>query len=163
VIGHGDVISGSSTSILSITNGVVGSNGCVTTLQQDILLGITSAIIEGGPCFTVLADTTQQGINDHNITNTNTVSSTSVSTLTGTSSCSGGQIGVFGSTSLETLYTPTTPGFVDGAAVYTSSTLLPSTLLPENTVFRYPNSTSSNVYVISGGQMTLIGPYGSTC
>jgi hypothetical protein len=163
VIGHGDVISGSSTSILSITNGVVGPNGCVTTLQQDILLGITSAIIEGGPCFTVLADTTQQGINDHNITNTNTVPSTSVSTLTGTSSCSGGQIGVFGSTSLQTLYTPTTPGFVDGAAVYTSSTLLPSTLLPENTVFRYPNSTSSDVYIISGGQMTLIGPYGSTC
>jgi hypothetical protein len=163
VIGHGDVISGSVSSTLAITNGVVGPNGCVTTLQQDILLGITSAIIEGGPCFTVLADTTQQGINDHTITNTNTVPPTSVSTLTGTSSCSGGLIGVFGSTSLQTLYTSTTPGFVDGAAVYTSSTLLPSTLLPENTVFRYPNSTSSNVYVISGGQMTLIGPYGSTC
>ena len=78
VMSHGDVISGTATSELVITNGMLGSNGCATSLQQNILLSTTSAIIEGGPCFTVVNNNTPQGITDHSITNTNNTASVSL-------------------------------------------------------------------------------------
>ena len=72
-IGNGDVISGTSTSILAITNGVVGSNGCVTTLEQSILAATSSPVITGGACFSVLNNSVPQGIQGHTIQNTNSV------------------------------------------------------------------------------------------
>jgi len=77
-IGHGDVISGSTTSTLEITEGMVGSNGCTTTLTQSILLGTNNPTILGGACFTVLNDPSTQGIVDHSITNTNSTPSVSL-------------------------------------------------------------------------------------
>lgn len=74
-IGNGDVISGTSTSVLTITNGVVGSNGCVTTLQQSILAATSSPVINGNNCFSVVNDSTPQGIQNHSIQNTNSTTS----------------------------------------------------------------------------------------
>ena len=60
-------VSGTSTSILSVTDGVVGSNGCVTTLQQSILTAVNSAVINGSTCSTIVDNETPQGITNHTI------------------------------------------------------------------------------------------------
>jgi hypothetical protein len=70
-MGYGDVISGSSTSILEILNGSVGPNGCVTTLVQDILVSTSSPVAKGCNCCTVINNSQSQGINDHTIQGTN--------------------------------------------------------------------------------------------
>ena len=67
-IGHGDVISGTSTSILSINNGVIASNGCVTQVEQSLLLNTFSPTINGGICNSVTNDPTRRGIFNHIIT-----------------------------------------------------------------------------------------------
>ena len=69
-IGNGDVVSGTSTSILAITNGQVGSNSCVTKLEQSILVNTVSATINGGVCNTVTNNPQSQGITYHSISNT---------------------------------------------------------------------------------------------
>ena len=73
-IGSGDIISGTSTSILTITNGVVGSNGCVTTLVQSIMGATSSPVITGGPCYSVINNSEPQGILNHTLSNTNLTS-----------------------------------------------------------------------------------------
>jgi hypothetical protein len=60
-------VSGTSTSILSITDGVVGSNGCITTLQQSILTAVNSAVINGSTCSAVVDNETPQGITNHTL------------------------------------------------------------------------------------------------
>jgi hypothetical protein len=72
-IGNGDVVSGTSTSILTITNGQVGPNSCVTKLEQSILVNTVSAIINGGVCNTVTNNPQSQGISNHSISNTNSI------------------------------------------------------------------------------------------
>jgi hypothetical protein len=72
-IGNGDVVSGTSTSILTITNGQVASNSCVTKLEQSILVNTVSATINGGVCNSVTNNPASQGISYHSISNTNTV------------------------------------------------------------------------------------------
>lgn len=69
-IGHGDVISGTSTSILSINNGVIATNGCVTQVEQSLILNTFSPTINGGICNSVTNDTTRRGIFNHTITYT---------------------------------------------------------------------------------------------
>ena len=162
---HGDTITGTSSSVLTITTGAVSPNGCITTLQQDILVSIygNAGLTGKGTCGEAIGNPTAQGIVNHTLASSTSVNPISLRTLTGTTSCNGGQTGVYGTTSLQTIYTNASPGFVDGATVYTNSSLNVSTLVPDNVVFRYPNSTSSNVYVVIGGQMTLVGPYGSAC
>jgi hypothetical protein len=162
---HGDTITGTSSSVLTITNGAVSPNGCITTLQQDILVSIygNAGLTGKGSCGEANGNPTAQGIVNHTLASSTSVNPISLRTLTGTTSCNGGQTGVYGTTSLQTIYTNASPGFVDGALVYTNSSLDASTLVPDNVVFRNPNSTSSNVYVVIGGHMTLVGPFGSTC
>lgn len=60
-------VSGTSTSILSITDGVVGSNGCITTLQQSILTAVNSAVINGSTCSAIVDNETPQGITNHTL------------------------------------------------------------------------------------------------
>ena len=163
-MGYGDTITGTSSSVLTVTSGATATNGCITKLEQDILVSTYSATISGkAACGEVYSNPTGQGISGHTISSAVSTNPISLRTLTGTTSCNGGQTGVFGTTSLQTLYTQASPGFVDGAVVYTSSSLTPATVVPDGMIFRNPNSTSSNVYEISGGVMVLIGPYGSTC
>ena len=69
-ISSGDVISGTSTSILTITNGQVGSNSCVTKLEQSILVNTFAATINGGVCNSVTNNPSPQGISYHTISNT---------------------------------------------------------------------------------------------
>ena len=163
-MGYNDVITGTSQSLLTITSGVTGSNGCITMVEQDILVSTDRPSISGKAiCGNVLNNGTGQGIVGHQLSSAVATNPISLRTLTGTTSCSGGQIGVFGTTSLQTLYTQASPGFVEGAYVYTRVNLSPLNLAPENMIFRYPNSTSSTVFVIVNGQMMAVGPYGSTC
>jgi hypothetical protein len=70
-MGHGDVVSGYSISDLVITNGQVGSNSCVTKLEQSILISTVSPTITGGGCNSVANNPQPQGINNHSISNTN--------------------------------------------------------------------------------------------
>lgn len=162
-IGYGDTITGTSSSVLAITSGATASNGCITNLNQDILVSTYSPTISGkGTCSEVYSNPTGQGVVGHTLSSAVSINPISLRTLTGTTSCNGGQIGVFGTTSLQTLYTQASPGFVDGAIVYTNASLTTPYLAP-NLVFRYPNSTSSSVFVINGGQMQLVGTYGGTC
>ena len=163
-MGQNDIITGTSQSILTITSGVTGSNGCITMVEQDILVSTNRPSISGKAiCGNVLNNGTGQGIVGHQLSSAVATNPISLRTLTGTTSCNGGQIGVFGTTSLQTLYTQASPGFVEGAYVYTRVNLSPLNLAPENMVFRYPNSTSSTVFVIVNGQMMSVGPNGSPC
>lgn len=163
-IGYGDTITGTSSSVLTITSGATAPNGCITKLDQDILVSTYSPTLSGiGSCGDVYSNPTGQGVVGHTISSAVSVNPISLRTLTGTTSCSGGQTGVFGTTSLQTLYAQASPGFVDGANVYTNSSLNSTYAVPDGIVFRNPNSTSSSVFVTSGGQMVLVGPYGSTC
>lgn len=66
----GDVVSGTSTSALLITSGQVGSNSCVTKLEQSILVNTFSPTINGGACNSVTNNGTAQGISYHSISNT---------------------------------------------------------------------------------------------
>jgi hypothetical protein len=91
-MGHGDVVSGYSISDLVITNGQVGSNSCVTKLEQSILISTVSPTITGGGCNSVANNPQSQGINNHSISNTNstpivplTITNTKINTCTRTS------------------------------------------------------------------------------
>jgi hypothetical protein len=68
-IGNGDVISGTSTSTLTITDGQVGSNGCVTSLTQDILMSTSSPVKNGCSCCSVVNSSASVGIVNHNLVN----------------------------------------------------------------------------------------------
>lgn len=62
----GDVITGTTSSILTITNGQIGSNGCVTELEQDIIITTSSPTTNGCTCCNVVNDSvTQGGIINH--------------------------------------------------------------------------------------------------
>jgi hypothetical protein len=163
-MGYGDTITGTSQSLLTITSGVTGSNGCITMVEQTILVSTFAASLSGkASCGQTVNNPAGQGVVGHQLSSATSTNPISLRTLTGTTSCNAGQIGVFGTTSLQTLYTQASPGFVDGATVYTNSSLNSSYLAPNNLVFRNPNNVSSNVYVISSGQMILVGPNGSPC
>lgn len=64
---NGDVISGTCDSDLSLTNCVVGSNGCVTTLVQSINLTTNSSVLNGCTCCNISDDEQQVGISNHNL------------------------------------------------------------------------------------------------
>ena len=64
-IGSGDVVSGTSTSILTITDPQVGSNGCATTLVQDILVATSSPVKNGCSCCEVVNNANSVGIVKH--------------------------------------------------------------------------------------------------
>jgi hypothetical protein len=66
-IGYNDIISGTSTSILSIDNGVIASNGCVTKVEQSLTINTFSPTINGGVCNSVTNDPTTRGIFYHSI------------------------------------------------------------------------------------------------
>ena len=163
-MGYGDVVTGTSQSLLTVTSGVTGSNGCITMVEQTILVSTYSAAISGkASCGQAVNNPAGQGVVNHQLSSATSTNPISLRTLTGTTSCSGGQTGVFGATSLQTLYTQASPGFDEGSIIYTSSSLSPSTVAPENMVFRAPNNTSSNVYIIVNGEMTFVGPYNFPC
>lgn len=69
-MGYGDVVSGTSLSDLVITSGQVGSNSCVTKLEQSILINTVSPTITGGVCNSVTNNPQSQGITNHSISNT---------------------------------------------------------------------------------------------
>jgi hypothetical protein len=163
-MGYGDSITGTSSSLLTVTSGATGANGCITSLEQTILVSTYSPTLSGkGSCGEVYSNPAGQGVVGHTISSAVSINPISLRTLTGTTSCSGGQIGVFGTTSLQTLYTQASPGFVNNANVYTNSSLNSIYAVPDGIVFRNPNNTNSSVYVTSGGKMILVGPNGSTC
>jgi len=62
-------VTGTSTSILTITDGQVATNGCVTKLDQTILTSVSSSVIDGCTCCTVTDDDIPQGIVNHTIQN----------------------------------------------------------------------------------------------
>jgi hypothetical protein len=72
-MGYGDVVSGTSISDLVITNGQVGTNSCVTQLEQSILINTVSPTITGGVCNSVTNNPQSQGISYHSISNTNSI------------------------------------------------------------------------------------------
>jgi len=71
-ITNGDVISGTSTSILTLLDPQIDSNGCVTTLIQDILVSTSSPVINGCQCCSVINNSTPQGIVNQTIQGTAT-------------------------------------------------------------------------------------------
>jgi hypothetical protein len=66
-ISSGTTVSGTSTSILNIVDGVVGPNGCVTSVAQSILVSVGSAVVAGNSCSAVVDDETPQGITNHTL------------------------------------------------------------------------------------------------
>jgi hypothetical protein len=66
-ISYGDIISGTSTSILTIDTPVTGSNGCITKVEQSIILNTFNTSINGGVCNRVTNDQTGRGISYHSI------------------------------------------------------------------------------------------------
>ena len=125
-----------------VTNGTTSLNGCITTLTQDILVSTSQPTIYGEDCDNVLNIGTGRGVVGHTISSATPANPISLRTLTGTTSCSGGVIGVYGTTNLTTLYTNSFPGFGPGATVYTSSTFNSSTLVPNGFPYFSPFSKS---------------------
>jgi hypothetical protein len=67
-IGYNDVISGTSLSQLTLTNGgLVGSNGCATKLIQSILVSTSQPILLADICSNVINNPTGQGVTNHTI------------------------------------------------------------------------------------------------
>jgi hypothetical protein len=66
-IGNGESLSGTSTSILNITNNQVGVNSCATRLTQSILMDTVSPTITGGVCYNITNQPQSQGINNHSL------------------------------------------------------------------------------------------------
>jgi hypothetical protein len=66
-IGNGDVISGTSTSILVINEGSIDDNGCTTKVDQSILVNTAGPVISGGVCLSVRNDPTPRGIVRHTL------------------------------------------------------------------------------------------------
>ena len=64
-IGYGETVSGTSTSTLILTNGVVGPNQCATKLEQSVLMNTVSPQITGGICYNITNQPQSQGINNH--------------------------------------------------------------------------------------------------
>jgi hypothetical protein len=60
-------IVGTSTSILTITDGQVATNGCVTELNQTILTSVSTSVIDGCTCCTITDDDIPQGIKNHSL------------------------------------------------------------------------------------------------
>jgi hypothetical protein len=58
---------GTSTSILTITDGQVATNGCVTELNQTILTSVSTSVIDGCTCCTITDDDIPQGIVNHSL------------------------------------------------------------------------------------------------
>ena len=142
--------------------GITGSNGCITQLVQTVLVSTSQPTISGKNCSVVVNNPTGQGIVNHTLSSSVSTNAISLRTLTGTITCNSGQIGVYGITGLATLYTNASPGFVDGATVYTNISL--TNLAPDGVVFRYPNSVNSTVYqIVSDGVMSFTGTYGGPC
>lgn len=63
----GDVINGSFTSILNITDPQIGNNGCITNLEQSILATINNSSINGCTCCESSVSTLPVGISQHEI------------------------------------------------------------------------------------------------
>jgi hypothetical protein len=61
----GDVVSGTSTSILTVTTPENAQNGCVTTLIQDILVATSSPVKNGCSCCNVVNNSNSVGIVRH--------------------------------------------------------------------------------------------------
>lgn len=88
---NGTIISGTSTSILTITSGETGSNGCVTTLRQDIKVKPFQAVATGCQCCTVNTNILSSGGLGHSLVfgqGTDTSNFTSVAVGTGTTQSS---------------------------------------------------------------------------
>lgn len=66
-IGSGESVSGTSTSILNITNNQIGPNACITKLTQQILINTVSPTITGGVCYNIINQPQSQGINNHSL------------------------------------------------------------------------------------------------
>jgi hypothetical protein len=60
-------VTGTSTSILQITDGQVGANRCVTKLDQTILTSVSTSVINGCTCCTITDDDEPQGIVNHSL------------------------------------------------------------------------------------------------
>jgi hypothetical protein len=61
----GDIINGSFTSLLNITNPVYGDNGCITNLEQSILGTVTNSNVSGCSCCTSNTISLAVGVNRH--------------------------------------------------------------------------------------------------
>jgi hypothetical protein len=70
----GDVVSGTSTSIISVTDPVNAQNGCVTTLVQDILVSTSSPVKNGCSCCSVVNNGNSVGIVKHTVVGSVTLS-----------------------------------------------------------------------------------------
>jgi hypothetical protein len=66
-MGSGDVVSGTSTSIISVTTPQNAQNGCVTTLVQDILVSTSSPVKNGCSCCSVVNNSNSVGIVKHTV------------------------------------------------------------------------------------------------
>lgn len=68
-VGYGDVLTGTSTSSLTITDPQVGVNGCVTQLEQDINVFVQTGTLQGCTCCSLVVDSSSLGgISDHLLT-----------------------------------------------------------------------------------------------
>ena len=62
-------VSGSTTSVLTITNGQVGAqSNCTTSLSQNISLQVSNPVTKGCVCCTAVADNTQTQVNSNSVT-----------------------------------------------------------------------------------------------
>ena len=154
-ISSGTTVSGTSTSILNIVNGVVGSNGCVTSVEQSILVSVSSAVVGGNSCSAVVDDETPQGITNHTLQfggDAAPVSGDYTEVISGVGTSAQEACAEFGFTPIRYV---NGPEFRTGLNLYEGNPLYPTLV----TGFSYCTDGSGQIYLLNNGKIGKMQPY----
>jgi hypothetical protein len=151
-------VSGTSTSVLNIVNGVVGSNGCVTSVAQSILVSVGSAVVAGNSCSAVVDDETPQGITNHTLQyggDAAPVSGDYTEVISGVGVSAQEACSEY---SLTPIRYVNGPEFRTGLNLYEGNPLYPTLV----TGFSFCTDGSGQIYSLNNGKIGKMQPYDCT-
>jgi hypothetical protein len=157
-ISSGTSVSGTSTSILNIVDGVVGSNGCVTSVAQSILVSVGSAVVAGNSCSAVVDDETPQGITNHTLQyggDAAPVSGDYTEVISGVGVSAQEACSEY---SLTPIRYVNGPEFRTGLNLYEGNPLYPTLV----TGFSFCTDGSGQIYSLNNGKIGKMQPYDCT-
>ena len=148
-------VSGASSSILDITNGIVATNGCVTSLEQSVLISVSSAVITGNSCGAIVDNETPQGITKHTLQyggNSTPISGNYTEVVSGVGNSLEEACSDY---SLTPYRYVNGPQFRMGLNLYEGNPLYP-TLVTE---YSYCTDGSGTIYLLNNGKIGKVQPY----
>jgi len=157
-ISSGTTVTGTSTSVLNIVDGVVGPNGCVTSVAQSILVSVNSAVVGGNSCSAVVDDETPQGITNHTLQyggDAAPVSGNYTEVISGVGVSAQEACSEY---SLTPIRYVNGPEFRTGLNLYEGNPLYPTLV----TGFSYCTDGSGQIYLLNNGKIGKLQPYDCT-